>query len=274
MPKTLMSLLTLREFRGYDASLLVLWDVPVLNQCRDRLPAHSDLQGAYPRYITLQLMVLLVQRILSQPSQHKDLAQTLLSLMSELLRVNLTKKMNSMQLDYCETHRKKVYIWNALLMLSPLMTPPVLALLPDQETFLSQFMASLNQVMQIHSLPSIRQYVDMFSIKVIRDFPAFHLSFLQQSLQNHEKLKANYAISLVFLCGYLMCESPLLGQGLFDKVVVFTTSHIAYLRSVSQYFCYLYLSRHESQRDRQPFFQALHLYLAQNKESISLRQKY
>lgn len=102
--------------------------------------------------------------------------------MSSLMSINLTKKMNTMQLDYCDTHRKKVYIWNALLMLSPLMTPPVLALLSEQESFLSSFMGTLNQVMQIHSLPSIRQYVDIFSITVIREFPSFHLSFLQKSL--------------------------------------------------------------------------------------------
>lgn len=70
IPDTLTALLTLREFRGYDASLLVLWDVPVLNQCRDRLPHNSDLQGAYPRYMMLQLMVLLVNRVISRPSDH------------------------------------------------------------------------------------------------------------------------------------------------------------------------------------------------------------
>ena len=156
-------LLTMQEFRGYDAHLLSRFN-SVLNPFRSKLPSQTDINAAYPRYIFLSLLAFFLSQL---THQQKDLQflHFLMDLNIRLLRLNLHKSLNQMQLPYCQAHRTKIHIWHSLLVLKPLYS-----FLKDHN-YISQTMSLLHQLMQQNNLSTIRQYIDIYSINLIIQYP-------------------------------------------------------------------------------------------------------
>ena len=105
-------------------------------------------------------------------------------------------------------------------------------------------MASLWKIIKKDFVPSVRQYIEIFSIKfmlrfpdVALDDPEFHSCLLDPKVH-----KPQVSASLLVVSGYILC-SPLESANavsykrkIFEQIVGFTTSNNAHSRCIAQYF--------------------------------------
>ena len=108
-------------------------------------------------------------------------------------------------------------------------------------TFIFRF---LWDILKRDFVPSIRQYIEIFSIKMILRFPDVALEDpkFSATLLDPKAHKAQVSASLLIVTGYVLCsklETPnAIGfkRKIYEQMIGFTTSNSAHCRCVAQFF--------------------------------------
>lgn len=96
------------------------------------------------------------------------------------------------------------------------------------------------------NIPSIRQYMEIFAIKYITNFPNETIedpNFVKTLLDPN--LKANVASSFLIIAGFALTKhlyttnAVTLKKKIFDNLAGFMTSNYAHARCVAQYFIHI-----------------------------------
>ena len=113
-----------------------------------------------------------------------------------------------------------------------------------KEDIIVEILQALWEIIRHDFVPSIRQYIEIFTIKFILRFPDVALEDpkFSKTLLDPKAHKAQVSASLLIIAGYALC-SPLatpnainFKRKIYDQMIGFTTSNSAHSRCVAHYF--------------------------------------
>ena len=144
-------------------------------------------------------------------------------------------------------------------------------------------MENLWLILKQDYVPSIRQYIEIFTIKFILRFPDIALEDprFSTTLLDPKAHRAQVSASLLVVAGYILCSQLNTANAvnfkrkIYEQMIGFTTSNSAHSRCIAQFF----LLRLQSDQQFGAAFmpsgvQPLLDYLAQSKDATKMFKKY
>lgn len=215
--------------------------------------------GAYIRTMTLLIVEGIIKNHLLQISQ--GFASPQIDLTSNALE-NIFREMMHKPLEdknyrkpeqpWSFSHRLHMRHWQFLLVLMQLLDPQIYTPAyrqervskTGQEDIVQFIMKALWLILQRDYVPSVRQYIEMFTIKFMLRFPdiACEDPSFSLVLLDPKSHKTQVSSSLLIVAGYILVsdlDTPnavTFKRKIYEQMLGFVTSNSAYSRCVAQYF--------------------------------------
>ena len=293
---------TSREVRSLDAEIKLFKLQTMLPEIIPKKYEKMDLEfvsyhGAYVRTMTLMIVEGIIKSHLSAVKQGANsheveaTANCLETLLRELMISNFNNKiMSRAEQPYSEGHRMRVRTWQFLLVMLQLLDPEVYT--PAYREYrtekvgydiVKEIQENLWNVISLNHVPTIRQYLEIFTIKFILKFPDDTITdtLFYKTLLDPKQPKAHVSSSMLMIVGFVL-NSELntehaiaFKKKIFESFLGYATSNSAHSRCIVHYF--LIKLQQDSQYGAafmpsgvKPIID----YLAQSKDAKRMFQKY
>ncbi|KAL4503236.1 hypothetical protein ABPG72_000842 [Tetrahymena utriculariae] len=299
--KTIYRFIKIKEYRGFDNGMEFYKDeleIPLANELKTKCSNNIEYYGAFPRFIILKLLeniVIWINNCVNNSSgfvdeatkaKFKTLIDFYIKYTQNLLERNYQKKYQKSRnslLPNTNHYNSKIRMWQCLCVIKDFFTEKVMNFIKntfDQSEYnvdklIQDIKEKIWGILDFNNQINIRQYIEVFTLHLYNEFPAY----FEQSIIDGIKEKNNrsqYSIPLVFMAGYQLCRKPnnLKAKEVLSHLIPYTGSHVAYLRSIAQYFISKFTQANEEQIKDDVLLKNLNSFFTENKESIKMRKTF
>lgn len=235
--------------------------------------------------LALEGLIVEGKQLLNDPAsldKALDFFNAMEEIVKQLIDMNSLKMFDKARMPYTDAFRYKLRVWQSLIVFVPLFEPKIYAdpdfvkLRPQGNQILKYITDEFWKYFQLHSVPAIRQYMEIFAIKFTTMYPELSVEQHLLSTVLDTNIKNQVSSSYLLVSGYILdsLKEPGLKKRVFDKIVGFCTSMQAHPRSIAQYFVLKTLNDPVFETFVEPGLEVIIDYMRRNKDTQKILEKF